>query len=145
MQERIIEIENGSPLLAAAFDLRREVFVIEQGVPEEIEIDELDDGATHLAALVDQEVVGTLRIVEHEGTAKIGRVAVRAVARRNGIGARLMEHAAAIVRGRGFGEIVLHAQLSVAAFYRRLGYVEEGETFDEAGIAHIAMRKAIVP
>ena len=54
-----------------------------------------------------------------------------------------MHRAEAIARARGFGEIVLHAQISVAAFYRRLGYVEEGEPFDDAGIPHIAMRKRI--
>jgi predicted GNAT family N-acyltransferase len=144
VRETITEIQNGSPLLAAAFELRRAVFVVEQGVPEEIEIDELDQSATHLVALVGAEVVGTLRILSHEGEAKIGRVAVRAQARRGGMGARLMEHAETIVRGRGFGEIVLHAQISVAEFYRRLGYVEEGEPFDEAGIPHVAMRKRIV-
>src|SRR5579862_3146483 len=63
--ERIEEAENGSPLLEAAFELRREVFVAEQGVPAELEIDELDPGATHLVAIIGQEVVGTLRILAH--------------------------------------------------------------------------------
>jgi predicted GNAT family N-acyltransferase len=141
--ERIIEVEKRSPLLEAAFDLRREVFVVEQGVPPELEIDELDPLATHLVAIVDEAVIGTLRILQHEGEVKVGRVAVRAAARRTGVGARLMEQAAAIARERGFDEIVLHAQISVAGFYRRLGYVEEGDPFEEAGIPHIAMRKKI--
>jgi predicted GNAT family N-acyltransferase len=141
--ERITQVENGSPLLAAAFDLRREVFVLEQGVPAELEIDEYDQDATHLVAMVDGTVVGTLRILQHQGLAKIGRVAVRAAARGTGIGARLMERAAAIARERGHREIVLHAQVPVAGFYRRLGYVEEGEPFEEAGIPHVAMRKTI--
>jgi predicted GNAT family N-acyltransferase len=141
--DRITEIENGSALMAAAFDLRREVFVVEQGVPPELEVDEFDPTATHLVAILDETVVGTLRILQHEGVAKIGRVAVRATARRSGIGARLMERAAAIARARGYREIVLHAQVPVAGFYRRLGYIEEGETFEEAGIPHVAMRKKI--
>jgi predicted GNAT family N-acyltransferase len=141
--ERITEAAGGSALREAAFELRREVFVVEQGVPEEIEIDELDPDATHLVAILDEEVVGTLRILQHEGAAKIGRVAVRASARRTGVGGRLMERAAEIARERGFEEILLHAQVTVAGFYRRLGYVEEGEPFDEAGIPHIAMRKTI--
>jgi predicted GNAT family N-acyltransferase len=141
--ERIAEAEIGSALMEAAFELRREVFVVEQGVPAELEIDELDGGATHLVAIHGEEVVGTLRILQHEGSAKIGRVAVRAAARGTGIGGRLMERAAAIARQRGFGEIVLHAQVTVAGFYRRLGYVEEGDPFEEAGIPHIAMRKTI--
>jgi len=142
--ERIIEIEFGSDLMREAFGVRFEVFVDEQGVPRELEMDEFDPSATHLVAVRDGQVVGTLRMLDHEGAAKIGRVAVRSAARRIGIGARLMERAAAIALERGFAEIILHAQVAVAGFYRRLGYVEEGDLFDEAGIPHIAMRKRIV-
>jgi predicted GNAT family N-acyltransferase len=141
--ERIVEIESGSALMPAVFDLRCEVFCVEQGVPIELEMDELDQCATHLVALLDDRVVGTLRILEHDGAAKVGRVAVRAASRRAGIASRLMERAATIASGRGFGEIVLHAQVTVTGFYRRLGYVEEGDLFDEAGIPHVAMRKKI--
>jgi predicted GNAT family N-acyltransferase len=141
--ERIIEIDFASDLMRDAFELRFEVFVDEQGVPRELEVDEYDPGATHLVAIRDHKVVGTLRMLEHGGTAKVGRVAVRAALRRTGIGARLMDRAAAIALERGFAEIVLHAQVAVAGFYRRLGYIEEGEPFDEAGIPHIAMRKRI--
>jgi predicted GNAT family N-acyltransferase len=140
---RITEVASGSPLLEAALELRREVFVAEQGVPAELEIDELDPGAIHLVAILDGAVIGTLRILQHEGAAKVGRVAVRAAARRAGIGGKLMERAAEIARERGFTEIILHAQLTVAGFYQRLGYVEEGAPFEEAGIPHIAMRKKL--
>ena len=92
---------------------------------------------------MDDRVIGTLRLLEHDGAAKIGRVAVRAALRRAGVGARLMARAEAIAMARGFAEVVLHAQVAVAGFYRRLGYVEEGDLFDEAGIPHIAMRKQI--
>jgi len=142
--ERIIEIEFASDLMRDAFELRYEVFVDEQGVPRELEVDEFDPGATHLVAIRDDRVVGTLRMLDHDGAAKIGRVAVRAAARRAGVGARLMDRAAAIASERGFAEIVVHAQVAVAGFYRRLGYVAEGDRFDEAGIPHIAMRKKIV-
>ncbi len=141
--ERIIEIEFASELMREAFELRYEVFVDEQGVPRELEADEFDPLAIHLVAIRQDRVVGTLRMLEHVGAAKIGRVAVRTAARRGGIGARLMDRAAAIALERGFAEIVLHAQVAVAGFYRRLGYVEEGDQFDEAGIPHIAMRKRI--
>jgi predicted GNAT family N-acyltransferase len=141
--ERIIEIDFASDLMREAFDVRYEVFVDEQGVPRELEADEFDPLATHLVAIMDDQVVGTLRMLEHGGVARIGRVAVRAAGRRRGVGARLMERAAAIARERGFAEIVLHAQVAVTGFYRRLGYVEEGDLFDEAGIPHIGMRKTI--
>jgi predicted GNAT family N-acyltransferase len=141
--ERIIEVAGDSPLLADVFALRCEVFVGEQGVPRELELDQHDGEATHLAALRGAQVVGTLRLLRHQGEAKVGRVAVRAALRRAGIGRRLMERAAAIASELGFAEIVLHAQVSVAGFYRQLGYIEEGDVFDEAGIPHIAMRKRI--
>jgi predicted GNAT family N-acyltransferase len=141
--ERIIEIEYGSDLMREAFALRFEVFVDEQGVPRELEVDELDRGATHLVAICDDRVIGTLRILDHGAAAKVGRVAVRATARRDGIGSRLMEHAAAVAADRGFAEIIVHAQLAVVSFYRRLGYVAEGDHFEDAGIPHVAMRKGI--
>ncbi len=139
----IVEIDGRSSLFAEVFALRCEVFVVEQGVPRELEADEYDSEATHLAAIRDGTVVGTLRILEDADVAKIGRVAVRAALRHAGIGRDLMEHAAAVVAARGFTEIVLHAQVSVAEFYLRLGYVAEGDVFDEAGIPHITMRKKI--
>ena len=141
--ERIVEAEFGSDLMRGACELRFEVFVDEQGVPRELELDELDPGATHLVAILDDRVIGTLRLLAHDGAAKIGRVAVRAALRRAGVGARLMQRAEAIAMARGFAEIVLHAQVAVAGFYRRLGYVVEGDLFDEAGIPHIAMRKKL--
>jgi predicted GNAT family N-acyltransferase len=141
--ERIIEIDSGSTLMPGAVDLRHQVFVVEQGVPAELEMDEFDQGATHLVALRGDRVVGTLRILDDGGVAKIGRVAVRAAARRTGLGSRLMQRAAALASDRGFSDIVLHAQVSVRHFYQKLGYVEEGDLFEEAGIPHIAMRKRI--
>jgi predicted GNAT family N-acyltransferase len=141
--ERIVEIEFASDLMRDAFELRYEVFVDEQGVPRELEVDEFDPGATHLVAIRDDRVIGTLRILDHGAAAKVGRVAVRATARRDGIGSRLMKHAAAIAADRGFAEIIVHAQLAVVGFYRRLGYVAEGDQFEDAGIPHIAMRKKI--
>ena len=79
----IVEIRATDPLMSAVYALRREVFVIEQGVPEELEVDENDNVAAHLAALSDGHVIGTLRIVRHERTAKIGRMAVSAHSRKN--------------------------------------------------------------
>src|SRR4029077_17592153 len=100
-RERIIEIEFASDLMRDAFELRYEVFVDEQGVPRELEVDEFDPCATHLVAIRDDQVVGTLRMLVDGGAAKIGRVAVRAAARRTGIGGRLMDRAGAIAVDRG--------------------------------------------
>jgi predicted GNAT family N-acyltransferase len=131
--------------MSAVYALRRDVFVIEQGVPEELEVDENDKVAAHLAALSDSHVIGTLRIMRHERTAKIGRMAVSAPSRKKGIGRELMEFAAAAASRDGAEEIILGAQLTACEFYRRLGYIEEGAVFDDAGIPHVMMRKKLRP
>ena len=123
--------------------MRHQVFVVEQAVPPALERDEFDDVAIHLVALRGDDVIGTLRIVVSGSTAKIGRMAVLAAERKAGVGTRLMERAAEVARTMGVKEITLHAQLTAKAFYARLGYREEGEVFEEAGIAHVTMRKAL--
>ena len=116
---------------------------MEQAVPPELERDEFDDVAVHLVALRGDAVIGTLRIVVSGGTAKIGRMAVLAAERKAGIGTRLMERAAEVARTMDVRDIALHAQLTAKEFYARLGYREEGEVFEEAGIAHVVMRKTV--
>jgi len=140
---RIVAVDASSDLMPAAFAVRHQVFVVEQAVPPELERDEFDDVAVHLVALRDDEVVGTLRIVVSGGTAKIGRMAVLASERKAGIGTRLMERAAEVAQEMSVTDITLHAQLTAKAFYARLGYREEGEVFEEAGIAHVSMCKAV--
>jgi predicted GNAT family N-acyltransferase len=123
-------------------DIRREVFVDEQGVPLDQEMDEHDATATHFLAFDDGEPVGTARLrTLPEGTPKAERVAVRAAHRRTGIGRALMTALEDAARHKG--RIVLNAQVPVIPFYERLGYEAEGPIFDEAGIPHRAMRKRL--
>ncbi|WP_206734133.1 GNAT family N-acetyltransferase [Bradyrhizobium nanningense] len=139
----IVEIQATDPLMSAVYALRHNVFVVEQGVPEEIEVDEDDMVATHLAAVSDGHVIGTLRILLHGRTAKIGRMAVSASSRTEGIGRELMESAATTASSRGAEEIILGAQLTAYGFYKRLGYMEEGAVFDDGGTPHVMMRKKL--
>jgi predicted GNAT family N-acyltransferase len=141
----IVEIRGTDPLMSAVYALRHDVFVSEQGVPEELEVDEHDKVAAHLAALSDGNVVGTLRMVRYGRTVKIGRMAVSASSRKRGIGRELMEFAAATALRGGAREILLGAQLTAREFYKRFGYVEEGAVFDDAGIPHVMMRKKLRP
>jgi len=129
--------------MKAVYALRREVFVVEQGVPEQLEVDDYDKIASHLAVVSDGHVIGTLRIVCHGRTIKIGRMAVSAASRKKGIGTELMEFAAATACRAGAEEIILAAQLAAREFYKRLGYAEEGVVFDDAGISHVMMRKKL--
>jgi predicted GNAT family N-acyltransferase len=130
--------------LQAALDLRVRVFVDEQGVSPREELDALDQVATHIVALEESEVIATCRIRELEGGVwKLERMAVEAQARGHGVGGRLLAGAEEEARGRGAAEMLLHAQRRAEGFYGSHGYEPEGETFMEAAIEHVRMRKAL--
>jgi len=125
-------------------DIRREVFVGEQRVPSEIEIDGRDASCTHFVALADEELIGTARLrITEDGRAKAERVAVRRAARGSGAGAALMRALEVEARTRGHDRLVLNAQVQVLPFYERLGYAVDGSEFLEAGIAHRPMSKRL--
>ena len=124
--------------------LRLEVFVREQGVPEEQELDALDQTALHAIAWDGQEVVATGRLVSlSSGEAQIGRMAVRKSLRRGGIGGDILRYLEEEARAQGLQRVLLHAQTYVAPFYRQHGYWEEGAIFQEADIEHVLMRKTL--
>lgn len=132
--------------LAAAYALRAEVFVAEQGVPAEVERDLLDSVAVHLLATRDGEAVGAARLLPpQEGTAVLGRVAVRAGLRGGGVGAVLVAVAEEQAARLGAAVVELHAQVPVRGFYERLGYLAVGAEYDEAGIRHVTMRRRLRP
>jgi len=130
---------------AQAFAIRREVFVVEQGISEALEFDGLDAGTRHLLARRHGEPVGSLRLrfLEEGRVAKIERVAVRAAARRHKVGHALLQAALALARAAGAREARLHAQCTVQEFYARLGFAACGPTFIEDGILHVMMRRAL--
>lgn len=128
----------------AAMDLRVRVFVDEQGVSRDEELDDLDDEATQIIAVDESGVVATCRLREVGGGVwKLERMAVDGRVRGLGVGDRLLAGAEEEVRSRGATEIVLHAQRRAEGFYASHGYVPEGDTFMEAEIEHIRMRKAL--
>ncbi len=126
-----------------ALSVRRTVFIDEQGVPEKLELDGRDDESTQFAAYVDGAAVGAARLREYEGAAKIERVAVLESHRGRGIGAELMEVVESTAREEGYDRAVLHAQVPVVAFYRKLGYEVTSEEFMDAGIPHHEMEKPL--
>jgi predicted GNAT family N-acyltransferase len=133
--------------LEAAFSLRIRVFVGEQGVPANIELDELDtaDDTVHAVALHDGVVIGTGRLlpdVDGKGP-HIGRMAVEQDRRRGGVGGQVLRFLEEQGRERGFRQITLHAQEYVKSFYAGHGYREVGEVFEEAGIPHREMVKEL--
>lgn len=122
--------------------VRLTVFVAEQGVPPEIELDERDAFCLHLLATDGKQPVGTGRI-DLDANGKIGRVAVLAGYRGRGVGTALMQRFHAIAAAAGFDTVWCNAQLAAVPFYRKLGYRAVGERFQEAGIEHVRMEKLI--
>lgn len=124
-------------------EIRREVFIKEQGVPEELEMDELDQEAVHVLAYVDGMPAGCGRMTFNGDEAKIGRVAVRKDIRRTGIGTGLCKLLISIAEDNCIDSIHINAQLTAVDFYNYLGFEREGDTFFEAGIKHVKMVKAL--
>ncbi len=117
--------------------VRRDVFIVEQAVPEAIELDGRDPDAIHFIAVdAAGEPQGTARLLPD---GQIGRVAVVAEARRRGIGRRLLALAIAAARRRGDAGVWLNAQIDALALYEQAGFRAVGETFLEAGMTHQRM------
>jgi predicted GNAT family N-acyltransferase len=129
--------------VGAALELRRAVFVEEQGVPLAEDLDGRDAEALHLVAVDDGAVVGTCRLLFDEPDVKLGRMAVASAARGAGLGAALLERADTEARLAGAGRIVLAAQLPALPLYERAGYVARGYVFLDAGIEHVWMEKRL--
>lgn len=124
--------------------LRRAVFIAEQGVSEAEEWDGLDDGAVHLLARdADGRPVGTARLRVEGDTGHIGRVCVLADARRGGLGAALVREALSELRALGASRATLGAQCQALRFYEKLGFAAHGPVYDDAGIPHRQMARAL--
>lgn len=123
--------------------VRVTVFVAEQNVPLELEMDERDTACRHFLALDDSgQAIGTGRI-DLDAGGKIGRVAVLAALRGRGVGTALMDALHAVAHAHGLARVWCNAQISAAPFYTKLGYRIVGERFDEAGIAHVRMERVL--
>lgn len=138
----------------ACFRVRKQVFVVEQGVPQEIEYDAYDAVAVHvLAVREDGEPLGAGRLLHGEAAVgrtdgdltvgSLGRLAVTREARGLGIGVALVRAIEDAARARGLAAVDLHAQTHALGFYERLGYEAYGPEFPDAGIPHRAMRRAL--
>ncbi len=135
---KLVETEED---MEGAVGVRFRVFVGEQSIPLEEELDEYDAVATHALALQGRQAIGTGRAIITGGIARIGRMAVDRPHRRRGVGSLLLRFLEDEAQTQGATEYVLHAQEYVKAFYAAHGYVEHGEPFLEADIPHVEMRK----
>ena len=129
---------------AAIAALRTRVFVEEQGVPPEIERDDRDATAVHALSRDETgRVVATGRLLVDGEPATIGRMAADASVRGRGHGAAVLAELHRQAALRGVREIELHAQLTARRFYERAGYSTVGDVYEEAGIAHVTMRRRL--
>jgi len=121
--------------------VRYQVFVVEQQVPESLEWDDVDPHCRHALALErGGRPIGAGRLLPD---GHIGRMAVLDPWRGAGVGGSLLRFLVELARSLGHREARLNAQVHAVPFYRRHGFVEEGEEFDEAGIPHRAMRRVL--
>lgn len=140
MKITVLIVPPFSTLCNAAFALRREVFVWEQKVPEADEHDADDMTATHFVAVVEGDVVGTLRLIDKPEHIKIGRVAVRAAFRGHGIAKQMMLAAMEQAKTKGRDRFYLTAQSDKLGMYEKLGFAAFGPEFQDGGMPHRAMR-----
>lgn len=124
-------------------NIRRIVFQTEQAVDPAIDFDGLDDIAQHIVVYADKQPIGTARIrYLNDQLAKIERVAVLPAYRGRGIGTQIMKAAIDFLDKQNVAESKVHAQSQAVSFYQKLGFYPEGDTFYEAGIPHIVMKRS---
>jgi predicted GNAT family N-acyltransferase len=139
---RIFAIESPADM-ARAYEIRRRVFIEEQHVPEDIELDADDARAFHVLATLGGDAIGCGRMLDHgDGEVKIGRMAVLPQFRGTGVGRDILRFLMNRARADNFRKAILHAQLSAQGFYLKEGFMPVGEIFDEAGIEHRKMQKS---
>jgi predicted GNAT family N-acyltransferase len=129
----------------AAYEVRRQVFEVEQNVPRPLDRDAHDFNADHVVAADETgRCIGTGRLVRVDTrTAQIGRMAVLAQYRKQGVGAAMLAALERMAALRGLKELVLASQLPSEPFFKRRGYRREGDVFLDEGVPHVVMRKPV--
>lgn len=130
--------------LNVAFRIRKEVFVKEQGVSEDIEFDSLDEQCEHVLVYFESQPVGTGRIRPVDGMGKLERICVLQPYRNFGLGKEIIQVLEGIAKEMGISRVKLHGQTQAEKFYQKLGYKTSSGVFMEDGIPHKLMVKDIM-
>ncbi|MDR0790584.1 MAG: GNAT family N-acetyltransferase [Bacteroidales bacterium] len=138
IQYRVIDTADD---LQKALFIRGVVFIEEQHCAYWEELDGQDSDAIHFLATIDDEPVGTARMLVFDDYAKVGRLAVRKAYRGKGIGKELLQYVLQHAAELGYSKIKIHAQAYLVGFYEDFGFVKQGEKFLEANIEHYYMEK----
>ncbi len=132
--------------LKKAFQIRKAVFVEEQGVPLEDEFDEFDilNGCSeHILVYYNEQPVGTGRVRMLDGFSKLERICILEPYRKFGLGKVIIRALEEIAEKKGVSQVKLHGQTQAEGFYKKLGYQVSSSVFMEDGIPHILMVKAV--
>ncbi|USK71314.1 GNAT family N-acetyltransferase [Peribacillus asahii] len=143
MELKRITVDND---LKKAFQIRKEVFVEEQGVPVEAEFDEFDTlngQCEHTLVYYEEQPVGTGRVRVVDGAGKLERICILAPYRKFGLGKVIIKALEEIVKEKGISRVKLHGQAQAEGFYEKLGYQASSDVFMEEGIPHVLMVKEL--
>ena len=138
------KIVTGDVELQESFEVRRQVFVREQGISEDLVFDGHDSKALNIVVRDGKRVIGSARVqFLNNNQAKLERMAILEHYRRKGIGKELLLFLDTIWKDKHVQQVIIHAQLEVVPFYKLCGFDELGSSFQEAGIKHIEMHKQV--
>ncbi|OIJ18753.1 GNAT family N-acetyltransferase [Anaerobacillus alkalidiazotrophicus] len=137
-----VTIVKNEEQLKDAYEVRMKVFVDEQKVPAEEEIDQFEETATHFVVYDLEKPIGAGRLRQLDGFGKIERICIEADYRDKGVGKLLMEAIEIEGKELGFTDFKLNAQIQATGFYKKLGYEVTSGEFLDAGIPHVTMKKS---
>lgn len=139
-----VKIVNNDQELADAFEVRKTVFIHEQNVPEEEEIDQFESASVHFVLYDDnRKAAGAGRFRVLDGIGKVERICVLKEKRKTGAGVAVMNKIEEYAKSQGISTLKLNAQTHAIPFYSKLGYETVSEEFMDAGIPHKSMKKSI--
>jgi predicted GNAT family N-acyltransferase len=136
-----VKIVTNEQELADAFEVRKTVFIHEQNVPEEEEIDQFESDSVHFVLYDDGKAAGAGRFRVLDGIGKVERICVLKENRKTGAGVAVMNKIEEYANSKGISTLKLNAQTHAIPFYSKLGYETVSEEFLDAGIPHKTMKK----
>jgi len=144
MEELSVRIVTDEQELNSVIEIRQQVFVIEQGVLPELEMDELDEKALHIIADYRGQPIATCRLIFLPNECvKLERMAVLKSFRDKGVGRQILDYVDKEIKSRQIKLLVIHAQFQAISFYESSGFKSVGLPFWEAGIKHLKMEKQV--
>ena len=139
MNELVIKKVDTKKELNEAFDIRKKVFVEEQNVPEELELDEFEEIAEHFIAYLNKNPIGCARIRIFNNFVKLERIAILKEYRNKGYGSQLTKYLIDKITKDTQKDVIIHSQEYAKNFYKKFGFKIIGNPFYEAGLKHVKM------